>query len=150
MKLEALFESTDDSMAKALLAELRKHAASMEYLIGSGSAGDYSVNKSEIVFAFVLKEKGGKKAEEEIASGDRMPADVRVRGFLKKLADELSKYMDQGYAIQTLRGGKKKERTDVSSKSDLLDQLKKDVVMNGTVQTTAHGPAIGFVIRNPQ
>ena len=149
MKLEHLLESTDYAMARALLTKLRAHAATMEFLISSGSAGDFAVNKSELVFAFVLTEKGGKRAKEEIASGERMPADIRVRGFLKKLADELGKSMDDGYQIQTLKGGKKKERTDVKQKDLLFDQLEKDMVMNGRVQTTALGPAIGFVIKNP-
>lgn len=146
MKLEQLNEQIDSKFGKEITDGIRQDAAAYEFVIDTGSSG-VRLNKAEAVIAFTLIEAGGKKGQQAILSGDRLPQDIRVRGFLKRAADRLGAYMDQGRKVQILDRGVG-SRIDVTNKADLLTLLKKHVsAPDGKLSYFGkHGPTIGWAV----
>jgi hypothetical protein len=127
MKLQTLFE--DHGLPSSFLIdrtiEYRKLAKEYELVLKSGKGIPDFTQKGAWI-GFGIAPLGGSNAEQKSAE-DRMPFDIRVKGFLLKLAKLLEKDLADGYKIELTVGGDKKNKKPLEPGS-VKDALQKNFI----------------------
>jgi hypothetical protein len=141
---QLLAEQADHDLLKRLTADIRAAAKKAEFIVSTGAQSG-RVNKANVYLGFTLQEAGGAKGKAELASGDRLPADIRAKGFLKYLVPVIEGYMDEGRLVKIYENNDSRIVMDIENKAHIYDVMKSGLRMNGRVSYgMTPGPTMGI------
>jgi hypothetical protein len=126
MKLETLLETADEREAIEIHKKFKEVAKGLEVRQVNGQAGPHMTTKGAW-YGGGFTPEGGQTAERK-AGDDRIPFDLRVRGYLKHVASVLEQHVKAGDVVKIAKGPNRNNVTDVKAGDDVFKLLQQNVI----------------------
>ncbi len=125
MNLNSLFEGIPSDFILKRMKEYKENATELDLTLNMGKGFPGETAKGAW-FGFAITAKGGNDERAKNAD-ERLPLDIRIKGYLIRIAKLLEKEIADGNTVEITDGGNKKDRIKVEAgqvKDELLKRFK--------------------------